>query len=179
MAGFDENVAVMGEWVPRSRIPGSLFSSSIGEEKSSKRVLERELSLNHGQVIGLQEDTTGNYNKASTQTNISRGGLGERIAARAGFNAPRLNTENMRNSNDFSIDSSLRSPCLTISSPGLSPATLLESPVFLSNPLVSLKLFAFRVLVIIIEIVFLKSFCVTFAGSTVSNYREVPISSWC
>lgn len=143
MAGFDDNVAVMGEWVPRSPSPGTLFSSAIGEEKSSKRVLERELSLNHGQVIGLEEDTTGNHNKDSSQTNVFRGGLSERIAARAGFNAPRLNTENIRSNNDFSIDSSLRSPCLTISSPGLSPATLLESPVFLSNPLVSYKLCAF------------------------------------
>lgn len=144
MAGFDENVAVMGEWVPRSPSPGTLFSM-IGEEKSSKRVLERELSLNHGQVIVLEEDTTGNHNnsKDTSQTNGLRGGLSERIAARAGFNAPRLNTENIRSNNDFSTDSSLRSPCLTISSPGLSPATLLESPVFLSNPLVSYKLFAF------------------------------------
>ncbi|KAL9814502.1 putative WRKY transcription factor 2 [Arabidopsis thaliana] len=135
MAGFDENVAVMGEWVPRSPSPGTLFSSAIGEEKSSKRVLERELSLNHGQVIGLEEDTSSNHNKDSSQSNVFRGGLSERIAARAGFNAPRLNTENIRTNTDFSIDSNLRSPCLTISSPGLSPATLLESPVFLSNPL--------------------------------------------
>lgn len=139
MAGFDENVTVMGEWVPRSASHGTLFSSAIGEQKSSKRGLERELSLNHGQVIGLEEDTNGgNNNKDSSQNNILRGGgLSERIAARAGFNAPRLNTENIRSNTDFSIDSSLRSPCLTISSPGLSPATLLESPVFLSNPLVS------------------------------------------
>ncbi|CAG7880014.1 unnamed protein product [Brassica rapa] len=109
MSGFEENVAVMGEWVPCN--------------PSSKRVLERELSLNHGQV-------TSNNNKDSSQTNnISGGGLRERIAARAGFNTPRLNTENIRSNTDSS------SPCLTISSPGLSPATLLESPVFLSNPL--------------------------------------------
>ncbi|CAN6812758.1 unnamed protein product [Brassica oleracea] len=102
----------MGEWVPCN--------------PSSKRVLERELSLNHGQV-------TSNNNKDSSQTNnISGGGLRERIAARAGFNTPRLNTENIRSNTD---SSSLRSPCLTISSPGLSPATLLDSPVFLSNPL--------------------------------------------
>ncbi|CAH2069770.1 unnamed protein product [Thlaspi arvense] len=132
MAGFDENVAVMGEWVPRSPSPATLFSSAIGEQKSSKRVLERELSLNHGQVTGVEDVTNGNNNKESPRTNTLRGGLSER---RAGFNAPRINTENIRSNPDFSIDSSLRSPCLTISSPGLSPATLLESPVFLSNPL--------------------------------------------
>ncbi|EOA13007.1 hypothetical protein CARUB_v10026001mg [Capsella rubella] len=134
MAGFDKNIAVMGEWVPRSRSPspGELLSSAIGEGKGTKRVLERELSLNHGQVTGVEVDTTGNHNKDSSQTNVSRGCLSERIAARAGFNAPRLNTENIRSNTNFSIDSS---PCLTISSPGLSPATLLESPVFLSNPM--------------------------------------------
>lgn len=137
MSGFDENVAVMGEWVPCNPTPGTLFSSSIGEDKTSKRVLERELSLNHGQVTGLQEDITGNNdnnNDSSQNNNVSRGGLRERIAARAGFNTPKLNTENIRSNAGFSMDSSsLRSPCLTISSPGLSPATLLESPVFLSK----------------------------------------------
>ncbi|XP_010483100.1 PREDICTED: probable WRKY transcription factor 2 [Camelina sativa] len=136
MAGFDENVAVMGEWVPRSPSPRTLFSSVIGEGNSSKPVLERELSLNHGQVMVVEEDTTtGNYNNDSSLTNVSRGGLCERIAARAGFNAPRLNTESIRSNTNFSIDSGRRSPCLTISSPGLSPATLLESPVFLTNPM--------------------------------------------
>lgn len=142
MSGFDENVAIMGEWVPCNPTPGTLFSSAIGEDKNSKRVLERELSLNHGQVTGLQEDTNGNddnNNDSPTQNNVSRGGgLRERIAARAGFNTPKLNTENIRSNAGFSMDSNLRSPCLTISSPGLSPATLLESPVFLSNPLVKL-----------------------------------------
>ena len=152
MSGFEENVAVMGEWVPCN--------------PSSKRVLERELSLNHGQV-------TSNNNKDSSQTNnISGGGLRERIAARAGFNTPRLNTENIRSNTD---SSSLRSPCLTISSPGLSPATLLDSPVFLSNPLVSSKSFPY------LDVI-MKHFMnsnVTFVGSTVSNYREIFISSGC
>ena len=149
MSGFEETVAVMGEWVPCN--------------PSSKRVLERELSLNHGQV-------TSNNNKDSSQTNnISGGGLRERIAARAGFNTPRLNTDNIRSNTDSS------SPCLTISSPGLSPATLLESPVFLSNPLVSSKSFPY------LDVI-MKHFMnsnVTFVGSTVSNYREVSISPGC
>ena len=154
MSGFEEHVAVMGEWVPCN--------------PSSKRVLKRELSLNHGQV-------TSNNNKDSSQTNnISGGGLRERIAARAGFNTPRLNTENIRSNAGFSMDSSsLRSPCLTISSPGLSPATLLESPVFLSNPLVRCCK------VVLLFNVVSENLCVTFAGSTFSNYREVSISSRC
>ncbi|XP_019086219.1 PREDICTED: probable WRKY transcription factor 34 [Camelina sativa] len=56
----------------------------------------------------------------------SGGALRERIEARSGFSAPSLNTEDI-----------FQSTCLTISSPGVSPATLLESPVFLSNPLPS------------------------------------------
>ena len=57
----------------------------------------------------------------------------ERIAARAGFNAPRLNTESIRSA-DLSLNPDVRSPYLTIP-PGLSPTMLLESPVFLSNAL--------------------------------------------
>lgn len=58
----------------------------------------------------------------------------ERIAARAGFNPPKLNTEGIR-PNDV-MNPEARSPLLMLS-PGLSPTTLLESPVFLSNSLVS------------------------------------------
>ncbi|KAJ1420556.1 hypothetical protein SESBI_14302 [Sesbania bispinosa] len=56
------------------------------------------------------------------QKSSSRGGLVERMAARAGFNAPRLNTEGIR-STDLSLNSDIQSPYLTIP-PGLSPTTL-------------------------------------------------------
>ncbi|PON47184.1 WRKY domain containing protein [Parasponia andersonii] len=69
----------------------------------------------------------------SNSTTTPRGGLVERMAARAGFNAPRLNTESIRSS-DLSLPSQTPSPYLTIP-PGLSPTTLLDSPVFLSNSL--------------------------------------------
>ena len=69
----------------------------------------------------------------SDQRLSSRGDLVERIAARAGINAPRLNTESIRSA-DLSLNPNVRSPYLTIP-PGLSPTTLLESPVFLSNAL--------------------------------------------
>lgn len=105
MAGLDDNVAVMGEWL----------DCSPNHKKRSKAELDREDS----RQTSFQE-----------KPSYSRVGLSERIAARAGFNVPRLKTENI-----------LQSPCLTISSPGLSPTTLLESPVFLSNPLVSFILF--------------------------------------
>ncbi|KAK9002370.1 hypothetical protein V6N11_025053 [Hibiscus sabdariffa] len=67
------------------------------------------------------------------QKSSSRGGLVERMAARAGFNAPRLNTESIRPA-DPSLNPDICSPYLTIP-PGLSPTTLLESPVFVSNSL--------------------------------------------
>ncbi|CAH2077880.1 unnamed protein product [Thlaspi arvense] len=110
MAGFNDNVAVMGEWLdctPYTR-------------KRSKAELDREVSLEDIKNKDFLQ------NISQEKPWCSRGGLSERLAARAGFNVPRLNTESI-----------LQSPCLTISSPGVSPATLLDSPVFLSNPLPS------------------------------------------
>nr|URH10332.1 WRKY24 [Phoebe bournei] len=75
----------------------------------------------------------------SGQKSNSRGGLAERMAARAGFNAPRLNTARIRSSNIIPSSSpEVRSPYLTIP-PGLSPTSLLESPVFISNSLAQLS----------------------------------------
>ncbi|WZY69650.1 hypothetical protein YC2023_001890 [Brassica napus] len=109
MTGFSDTFAVMGEWV----------DCSTNHKKRSKAELDRETSL--------EVDVK---NKDFLQTNFqerssySGGGLSERVAARAGFKVPSINTE----SNLWSLN---------ISSPGATPATLLESPVFLSNPLLS------------------------------------------
>ncbi|CAN6987631.1 unnamed protein product [Brassica rapa subsp. trilocularis] len=109
MTGFSNTFAVMGECV----------DCSTNHKKRSKAELDRETFL--------EEDVE---NKDFLQTNFqerssySRGGLSERVAARAGFKVPSINTE----SNLWSLN---------ISSPGVSPATLLESPVFLSNALLS------------------------------------------
>ncbi|KAI3492937.1 hypothetical protein L1887_42432 [Cichorium endivia] len=66
----------------------------------------------------------------------SRSGLVERMAARAGYNAPlRLNTDLVRPSSSSSADISQTCPPYLLS-PGLSPTSFLESPVFLSNSLV-------------------------------------------
>ncbi|KAF8113966.1 hypothetical protein N665_0043s0039 [Sinapis alba] len=111
MAGFNDNFAVMGEWV----------DCSPNHKKRSKAELDREASLEEDiKDMDLQQT---NFQERS---GYSQGGLSERIAARAGFKVASINTE-----------SSLQSLCLNISSPGVSPATLLESPVFLSNPLLS------------------------------------------
>lgn len=116
MAGFNDNVDVTGEWLHRSP----------NHKKRSKAEFDRVVSL---------EDRNSLQTSFQEKPSYSRGGLSERIAARAGFNVPRLKTENI-----------LRPPCLTISSPGLSPATLLESPIFLSNPLVT---FSFQHFIIV------------------------------
>lgn len=69
------------------------------------------------------------------QKTSMRAGLVERMAARAGHNAPRLNTDIIKPV-DGSQNQQVQSAYLTIS-PNLSPASFLESPVFLSNSLVS------------------------------------------
>ncbi|CAN8273851.1 unnamed protein product [Cochlearia groenlandica] len=106
MTGFDDN-----KWL----------DSSSNHKKRSKPELDREVSLQDTKSYKDSMQTT-----FQEKPGYTRGGLGERIAARARFNVPRLDTETIH-----------RSPCLTISSPGLSPVTLIESPVFLSNPLLS------------------------------------------
>lgn len=60
------------------------------------------------------------------------GSFAERLAARGGFNAPRLNTARFKCLPSVSSPGGVRSPYLTIP-PGLSPTTLLDSPVLLSN----------------------------------------------
>lgn len=157
MAGIDDNVAIIGDWLPPSPSPRTFFSAMLGDNIGSRPVLEptsckktEELFLGpQGQTVSGDTNkkdvvqATDSWNQLaevglfSEQKSNSRIGLVERIAARAGFNAPKLNTESMRSS-DLSLTSDVRSPYLTIP-PGLSPTTLLDSPVFLSNSLVSLK----------------------------------------
>ncbi|XP_004294869.1 PREDICTED: probable WRKY transcription factor 2 [Fragaria vesca subsp. vesca] len=149
MAGMDDNVAIIGDWVPPSPSPRDFFSSMLVDGIGSRSFLDspnsnkaedfflgsREGStsgknLSQGNGTGDEITEMGSFSEYKSNT---RGGLVERIAARAGFNAPRLNTESIRSS-DLSLSSDVRSPYLTIP-PGLSPTTLLDSPVFLSNSL--------------------------------------------
>ena len=155
MAGLDENVAVIGDWVPPSPSPRAFFSAILGDDKLLSNKTE-DLFLGgppkpivsantEGKELSQQIPVSGKNQLAeivgafSEQRPNSRGGggLGQRIAARAGFNAPRLNTESIRPS-DLSAPADIRSPYITLS-PGLSPTTLLDSPVFLSNSLVNLE----------------------------------------
>lgn len=157
MAGLDENVAIIGDWVPPSPSPRALFSAVLGgDDISSSKPLSNkseDLFLGgprkpfDGKELAQQIPPSGKNQLAemvgafSEHKSNSRGGggLGERIAARAGFNAPRLNTESIR-SPDLSAPADTRSSIFALS-PGLSPTTLLDSPVFLSNLLVCIKSF--------------------------------------
>ncbi|XP_038690829.1 probable WRKY transcription factor 2 isoform X2 [Tripterygium wilfordii] len=148
MTGIDDSVAMIGDWVPPSPSPRAFFSALLGDDISTRSILESpEENKSEGHFMGSQEQMTSGspdnkdaalrgdqmtqLGSLSEQKSSSRGGLVERMAARAGFNAPRLNTENIR-STDLSPEAEVWSPYLTIP-PGLSPTTLLDSPVFLSN----------------------------------------------
>ncbi|XP_011097673.1 probable WRKY transcription factor 2 isoform X2 [Sesamum indicum] len=154
MGGFDDHVAIMGDWMPPSPSPRAFFTSMIADDVVARAIADSSVE-NEGRPPFLgpeghsasgsadrndlrQASTVGDEASNSNSLNgpklSSRGGLMERIAARAGFNAPRLNTESIKPA-DLSKNQEVRSPYLTIP-PGLSPATLLESPVFLSNSLV-------------------------------------------
>ncbi|KAL3508296.1 hypothetical protein ACH5RR_027697 [Cinchona calisaya] len=153
MGGFDDHVAIMGDWMPPSPSPQALFSSMLGDDINSRSIgepasenisgfsfpgpVEHSASASSDQkdasLAGATVDQTGKFSAISEQRMSSRGGLVERIAARTGFNAPRLNTESIRPP-DLSQNLEVRSPYLSIP-PGLSPTTLLDSPVFLTNAL--------------------------------------------
>lgn len=149
MGRTEDNVAIIGDWVPPSPSPRTFFSAMLGEDVGSRPSMDttssdktEELFLRPREhmmsenAIARGGDLPAELGSFSEQK--FRGGLVDRIAARAGFNAPRLNTESIRNT-DQSLNSEVKSPYLTIP-PGLSPTTLLDSPVFLSNSLVSLSL---------------------------------------
>ncbi|XP_047336934.1 probable WRKY transcription factor 2 [Impatiens glandulifera] len=136
MGGFDHHgYSIVEEWM--SPIPSPRFFSSVLKDD----IPLEKIDGNPGHFVGYEEELNNDKNGARVTENVDKlhktrrgGGLLERIAARAGFNAPRLNTESMKPS-DLSISQDVRSPYLMIP-PGLSPTTLLESPVFLSNSLV-------------------------------------------
>ncbi|KAL1085212.1 hypothetical protein V6Z11_D08G035100 [Gossypium hirsutum] len=141
MAGIDDNISIIGDWIPPTQSPRTFFTVMLGDDSGSKQVSKAPLeNKSEGLFLGENSDKM-DVNQGCEPSNEStfeqksstRAGLLERMAARAGFNAPRLNTENIR-STDTSLNPEIRSPYLTIP-PGLSPTTLLDSPVFVSNSL--------------------------------------------
>lgn len=143
MSGMGESEGVFGDWNPNPS-PRTFFSNFLNEDfgtRSFSDLLgengrdgpacetdEKKPKEEDGGVgMQLSGDTSFRLNACGAKKPGSRGGLAERIAERAGFNAPKLNTENLTSSN-----SEMMSPLLTIP-PGLSPTSFLDSPVFLSN----------------------------------------------
>lgn len=150
MAGIDDNVTLNVDWGLPCPSPRSLFSRMLDGDNGS------------GGTGAQDGDSGAQLSDTSYPTehkSSSRGGLVERIAARAGFNAPRLNTESIR-STDLSLNSEIQSPYLTIP-PGLSPTTLLDSPVFLANSLVSsmFERLRRRICVVVCLFVYVKFCC--------------------
>ncbi|KAL3614859.1 WRKY transcription factor [Castilleja foliolosa] len=136
MGGFDDHVALMGDWMPPSPSSRAFFSSMTNDDavvRSFPDSLSENKTGRYFEGKSDQDCLTQASSRADELQMSSRGGLMERRAAKAGFNAPRLNTESIRNG-VISKEQEARSPYLTIP-PGLSPTTLLESPVFLTNSL--------------------------------------------
>ncbi|XP_019183198.1 PREDICTED: probable WRKY transcription factor 2 isoform X2 [Ipomoea nil] len=149
MAGFGDHMPIMGDWVPPSPSPRAFFSSFLGDDDVGSRSNAEPTSENKSQPLlpdpkeyansdsknGAQGDQTAKLSSLSERNNMnSHGGLLERMAARAGFSIPKLKTDSIRPP-ALVQNQELRSPYFTIP-PGLSPTTLLDSPVFLSNSLV-------------------------------------------
>ncbi|GFP99131.1 probable WRKY transcription factor 2 [Phtheirospermum japonicum] len=137
MGGSDDHVAIMEDWfTPPRTFSSSMMSDNIAARSVTGFDSEKYSAPLNANQNGPTQSNAGANSEASDSVrskSSSRGGLLERMAARAGFNAPRLNTESIRPTQLYTKPD-IRSPYLTIP-PGLSPTTLLESPVFLSNSL--------------------------------------------
>lgn len=117
------------------------FSNFFGEHVSNK---PHDQSEKRGELVDLREqvpaqsatDTATPQKDFSLQPNLvhanqksnPQGSLAERRASRAGFSIPKIDTSRVGSS------TVIRSPIAI--PPGLSPTTLLESPVFLYNAMV-------------------------------------------
>ncbi|KAG1327328.1 putative WRKY transcription factor 2 [Cocos nucifera] len=154
MAGSDDNVTMIGDWAPPPNpsprtflsafLNGELGSKSLsdllsengieglppGSEKQKTFMVPKEEEGR--EAVQYSSDISLEPNLFGAHKSSSQGGLAERMAARAGFSVPKLNMAHITSANMGSSSSDVRSPYVTIP-PGLSPTTLLESPVFLSN----------------------------------------------
>ncbi|KVH99235.1 probable WRKY transcription factor 2 [Cynara cardunculus var. scolymus] len=126
MDGFDEHTEINGDWIPPSPSPRSrsFFSAILGYDTGSRESPKDDDNNTTGFTFPGPDKQFGYENGQPTKAS-SRSGLVERMTTRAGYNAPSLNTDIIR-------PSAVESPYLTIP-PGLSPTSLLDSPVFLSN----------------------------------------------
>ncbi|KAJ0965251.1 hypothetical protein J5N97_026389 [Dioscorea zingiberensis] len=138
---MDDNVSVTGDWTPPNPSPRTLMSGFLNDRFNSRPFPDHMIGDGNagpaskpengdGGDTGFQFSLDPGMFDASKQTH--RSGLAERMAARAGFSAPKINMAGIKSVNMDSSTSEVCSPYLTIP-PGLSPTTLLDSPVFLSN----------------------------------------------
>ncbi|XP_031492182.1 probable WRKY transcription factor 34 [Nymphaea colorata] len=139
MASIDNNFTFADASFP------SFLDDDLAAISGMKKRVEAGMACESGAVVGSSDGTasaaerenelSGSFGGFSCgrRPTAAVGGLGERVAARAGFSAPRLNTARVRlGDGALASPRGARSPCLTIP-PGLSPTTLLDSPVFLFN----------------------------------------------
>lgn len=159
MARTDDNVDVIGDWAHPSSHPSprTFFSSLLGDDIGSRSLSDLPPQENGGKGLlpgsekqnaaadRSKEDAAGEQDSLNLipglnlfpgQNLSTPGGLAERVAARAGFNAPKLNTARIKSANLLSPASPEGHSLYLTIPPGLSPTTLLDSPVFLSNALV-------------------------------------------
>ncbi|XP_062193894.1 probable WRKY transcription factor 2 [Phragmites australis] len=150
MAGTSDRGSLMEEWMlPPTPSPRTLMSSLLNEEFSSgpfsnlfnehSNKQPHDRSEKSRELVNLSDEVPAQAAKATFQKDFflepnlfsanqksnSHGGLAERMAARAGFSVPKIDTSRVGSS------TVIRSPVSI--PPGLSPTTLLESPVFLYN----------------------------------------------
>ncbi|XP_076931374.1 putative WRKY transcription factor 2 isoform X2 [Bidens hawaiensis] len=132
MGAFGDHGGIIGDWMPPSPSPSprSLFTAMLGGETGSRSGLESAENDNSGFTFPGPERGDANQRGQAGP----RAGLVERLAARTGHIAPRLNTDIIKPVYG-SQNQQTQSPYLTVS-PGFSPSAFLESPVFLSNSLV-------------------------------------------
>ncbi|MQL78330.1 hypothetical protein Taro_010746 [Colocasia esculenta] len=157
MSGMEDNAPVIGDWTAINPSPRTLFSNFLSDDFSPRPFPDDPYRHGNGSALAEaemprvtpgpkeedgevgMEDSSDPFSQlgmfSGPRPGGPRAGLAERMAARAGFTAPKLNTARIRSVGMASSSLEIRSPYLTIP-PGLSPTTLLDSPVFLSNSLV-------------------------------------------
>ncbi|CAI9299269.1 unnamed protein product [Lactuca saligna] len=122
MGGFDDHGGIIGDWMPPSPSPRSFFAAVLGDDPGSRSVPDPPKN-------DTNKDTGFTFPGPNPQIGSENGDATK--STRAGHNAPRLNTEIIKSSDNSQTQ---QSPYLF--SPGVSPTSFLESPVFLSNSLV-------------------------------------------
>ncbi|KAM3276085.1 hypothetical protein ACQJBY_044461 [Aegilops geniculata] len=153
MAGTSDRGSLMEDWMamPPTPSPRTLMSSFLNEDFGSGQFSNffgehvsnkpHDQSEKRGELVDLREQVPAQSDTATAtpqkdfslqpnsfnanQKSNPQGSLAERRASRAGFSIPKIDTSRVGSS------TVIRSPIAI--PPGLSPTTLLESPVFLYN----------------------------------------------